>query len=88
MVIFGTAIAGTRRSVSAIVFKGFKIRTTGTCVILRTFLLIGTCKIIRRLVSLKYAGFDFYAKGQRDSGFSRTVFDTFFNDDSVLNSKM
>ena len=42
----------------------------------------------RRLVSLKYAGFDFFAKGQSDSGFSRTVFDTFFNDDSVLNSKM
>ena len=48
MVIFGTAIAGTRKSVSAIAFEGFKIRTTGTYVIVRAFILICTCRIIRR----------------------------------------
>ena len=47
-----------------ITFKGFKIRTTGTYVIVRTFILICTCRIIRRFVSLKSARYDSFADGR------------------------
>ena len=93
--IFRTAVTCTRRTITTIAGERFKISTIVTDMIVRTVFHISTINFIRRFVNKFSMFFDFFtnsrlvlADGKSDSSFSRAVFDTFFNDDSFLNSKM
>ena len=95
MRIFRTAVTCTRRTITTIAGERFKISTIVTDMIVRTVFHISTINFIRRFVNKFSMFFDFFtnsrlvlADGKSDSSFSRAVFDTFFNDDSFLNSKM